>query len=238
MTAADVRRVAQQWIDPRNCAIVIVGDRRKIEPQVAALHLGPIAVRSIDEVLGRPKAPAGKPPEAAMSRRRSTEEPCLVTDDRETPQAEAAQTPQQALNLVLGVVFFILGVVGVLLPIVPQIPFFIMSLLFFSLVFPPVRRALRRFLHRHPKIAHAYKKWRDKARRKRLEMIRKEKEFCGAERSNEPDRGTSAWKPGPLGSIRDTGGCVGKDGTGGCASETASLLPFGHPPGEGEGAPR
>ena len=40
-----------------------------------------------------------------------------------------------------------------------------------------VRRKLRRFLHRHPKVAHAYKKWRDKARAKRLAMIRKEKEF-------------------------------------------------------------
>ncbi|MEP7132295.1 MAG: hypothetical protein ABI914_03975, partial [Acidobacteriota bacterium] len=36
----------------------------------------------------------------------------------------------KALNLALGVFFFILGVIGVLLPIVPQIPFFIMSFLF------------------------------------------------------------------------------------------------------------
>jgi Protein of unknown function (DUF454) len=80
-------------------------------------------------------------------------------------------------NLVLAIAFFILGVIGVLLPIVPQIPFFIMSLLFLSLVFPKVRRALRRFLHKHPKIAHAYKKWRDKARRKRQDLIRREKEW-------------------------------------------------------------
>ena len=85
----------------------------------------------------------------------------------------------KAWNLALAIFFFILGIIGVLLPIVPQIPFFIMSLLFFSFVFPAVRRALRRFLHRHPKIAHAYKKWRDKARRKRQEMIRKEREFFG-----------------------------------------------------------
>ncbi len=51
VSAADVRRVTSQWIDPRNCAIVIVGDRRKIEPQVTALKLGPITVRSIDDVL-------------------------------------------------------------------------------------------------------------------------------------------------------------------------------------------
>jgi uncharacterized membrane protein YbaN (DUF454 family) len=81
------------------------------------------------------------------------------------------------MNVALGIFFFILGVIGVLLPIVPQVPFFIASLFFFSLVFPTVRRAMRRFLHRHPKIAHAYKKWRDKARKKRQEIIRKEKEF-------------------------------------------------------------
>jgi hypothetical protein len=53
-----------------------------------------------------------------------------------------------------------------------------MSLLFFSLVFPSVRRRLRRFLNRHPRIAHAYKKWRDAARRKRQKMIRREKELA------------------------------------------------------------
>ena len=83
----------------------------------------------------------------------------------------------KAHNLAWAIVFFILGIIGVLIPILPQIPFFIMSLLFFSLVFPSVRRWLRRFLHRHPRAAHAYKKWRDKARRKRQAMIRKEKEI-------------------------------------------------------------
>jgi uncharacterized membrane protein YbaN (DUF454 family) len=83
----------------------------------------------------------------------------------------------KAHNLAWAIAFFILGVIGVLVPIMPQIPFFVMSLLFFSLVFPSVRRRLRRFLHRHPKVAHAYKKWRDKARAKRQKMIRKEKEF-------------------------------------------------------------
>jgi uncharacterized membrane protein YbaN (DUF454 family) len=80
-------------------------------------------------------------------------------------------------NLAWAIFFFILGVIGVIIPVLPQIPFFVMSLLFFSLVFPSVRRKLRRFLHRHPKVAHAYKKWRDAARRKRQKMIRKEKEL-------------------------------------------------------------
>ena len=79
----------------------------------------------------------------------------------------------KARNLFWAIFFFILGVIGVLIPVMPQVPFFIMSLIFFSLVFPKVRRALRRFLHRHPKVAYAYKKWRDKARHKRRKKMRK-----------------------------------------------------------------
>jgi uncharacterized membrane protein YbaN (DUF454 family) len=76
-------------------------------------------------------------------------------------------------NLLLGIFFFVLGVIGVLIPVMPQVPFFIMSALFFSLVFPKVRRAIRRFRHRHPKIDAAYRKWREKPRRKRQEAIRR-----------------------------------------------------------------
>ena len=81
----------------------------------------------------------------------------------------------KAHNLAWAIFFFILGVIGVLVPIMPQIPFFIMSVLFLSLVFPSVRRRLRRFLHRHPKIAHAYKKWKDSRRKKRRQKIHTEK---------------------------------------------------------------
>jgi uncharacterized protein len=96
---------------------------------------------------------------------------------RARPKRKARSAQQKKVrNLVLAIFFFILGVIGVLLPVVPQVPFFIMSLIFFSLVFPRVRRALRRFLHRHPKLAHAYKKWRDKARHKRRRKMAKERE--------------------------------------------------------------
>ena len=76
-------------------------------------------------------------------------------------------------NLLLGIFFFILGVIGILIPVMPQVPFFIMSALFFSLVFPKVRRAIRRFRHRHPKLDAAYKKWRAAGRHKRQDRIRK-----------------------------------------------------------------
>ena len=76
-------------------------------------------------------------------------------------------------NIVYAVFFFIVGVIGVLVPIMPQVPFFIMSALFLSLAFPTVRRAIRRWRHRHPKLDSSYKKWRARGRRKRLEKIRK-----------------------------------------------------------------
>lgn len=81
-------------------------------------------------------------------------------------------------NIVLAVFFFVLGVIGILIPIMPQFLFFALSLFFLSLVSPTVRRWLRRFLHRHPKMAHAYKRWRDKGRQKRLQLIRKRKELA------------------------------------------------------------
>ncbi|HZI65614.1 MAG TPA: hypothetical protein VFF17_03525 [Thermoanaerobaculia bacterium] len=79
----------------------------------------------------------------------------------------------KALNLALAIFFFILGFIGLLIPVMPQILFFAMGILFLSLVSPTVRRKVRKFLHGHPKMAHAYKRWRDKGRQKRLAMIRR-----------------------------------------------------------------
>jgi predicted Zn-dependent peptidase len=52
VSAADVRRVANQYVDPNKVVIVLVGDRSKIEAGVRALNLGPIRTLTIDEVLG------------------------------------------------------------------------------------------------------------------------------------------------------------------------------------------
>ena len=50
VTAADVQRVAQKYIQPDRFAVVVVGDRKVIEPGIRALNLGPIKVMTIDEV--------------------------------------------------------------------------------------------------------------------------------------------------------------------------------------------
>jgi zinc protease len=48
--SSDVQRVAQQYIHPDHLTIVIVGDRKTIEPSVRTLNLGSIKAVSIDEV--------------------------------------------------------------------------------------------------------------------------------------------------------------------------------------------
>lgn len=59
VTRSDVQRVANRTIDPAAVVVVLVGDRKVIEGPVAALGLGPIEVRSVDDVLG--KAPVVEP---------------------------------------------------------------------------------------------------------------------------------------------------------------------------------
>ncbi|MBI5471626.1 MAG: insulinase family protein [Ignavibacteriae bacterium] len=50
----DVVRVAKKYVDPEKIAIIIVGDRKKIEKGIADLKLGPIENLSIEDVLGKP----------------------------------------------------------------------------------------------------------------------------------------------------------------------------------------
>ncbi|RPJ86761.1 MAG: insulinase family protein [Acidobacteria bacterium] len=56
VTQADAQKAAQKYLDPGRIAIVVVGDRAKIEPGLRALNLGPVHIQSIDNVMG--KAPA------------------------------------------------------------------------------------------------------------------------------------------------------------------------------------
>lgn len=54
VTQADVQRVARQYINPASLAIVIVGDRKGIEPGLKAVNAGPIVIR---DFFGLPVAP-------------------------------------------------------------------------------------------------------------------------------------------------------------------------------------
>ena len=94
-------------------------------------------------------------------------------------EREASTHPRRgrrrARNLAFAVFFFIVGVIGVMVPIMPQVPFFVMSLLFLSLASRRVHRGARRFLRRHPKVEASYHKWRHKRRRKRQSKLRARK---------------------------------------------------------------
>jgi zinc protease len=52
VTAADVQRVAQKYIQPARFVVVVVGDLKAIEPGIRALNLGSVKVLSLDDVFG------------------------------------------------------------------------------------------------------------------------------------------------------------------------------------------
>ena len=52
VTAAAVQKVAATYIQPKRFAVVVVGDRKVIEPGIRALNLGPVRVMSVDEAVG------------------------------------------------------------------------------------------------------------------------------------------------------------------------------------------
>jgi zinc protease len=54
VTKEDVERVARKYIDPDRVVIVVVGDRKKIEPGIEALKLGDLKTMTIRDVLGKP----------------------------------------------------------------------------------------------------------------------------------------------------------------------------------------
>ena len=61
VTKEDVQRVAKKYIDTENLAIIIVGDKAKIEKGIKGLNVGKIKNLSIDDVLGKaPKLDGAK----------------------------------------------------------------------------------------------------------------------------------------------------------------------------------
>jgi predicted Zn-dependent peptidase len=57
VTQADVQRVARQYVDPDKLTVVLVGDRKVIEPGIRALKPGELIARDIRDVLGAPPTP-------------------------------------------------------------------------------------------------------------------------------------------------------------------------------------
>jgi hypothetical protein len=57
VTQADIQRVARQYIDPSKLTLVIVGDKKLIEPGIRALNPGTIVIRDARDVLGAPPTP-------------------------------------------------------------------------------------------------------------------------------------------------------------------------------------
>jgi predicted Zn-dependent peptidase len=57
VTQADIQRVAREYIDPSKLTLVIVGDKKVIEPGLRALNPGTIVVRDARDVLGAPPTP-------------------------------------------------------------------------------------------------------------------------------------------------------------------------------------
>ncbi len=53
VTAPAVQKVAGTYIQPKRFAVVVVGDRKVIEPGIRALNLGPVRVMSVDEAVGQ-----------------------------------------------------------------------------------------------------------------------------------------------------------------------------------------
>ena len=52
VTADAVARAAATYIQPRRLAVVVVGDRKVIEPGIRALNLGPVRTLTVTELLG------------------------------------------------------------------------------------------------------------------------------------------------------------------------------------------
>jgi zinc protease len=53
VTAEAVQKAAAAYVQPKRFAVVVVGDRKVIEPGIRALNLGAVRVMSIDEAIGQ-----------------------------------------------------------------------------------------------------------------------------------------------------------------------------------------
>jgi zinc protease len=52
VAGGDVLKATSQYIQPDKFAVVVVGDRKTIEPGIKALNLGPIEIVTLDQAMG------------------------------------------------------------------------------------------------------------------------------------------------------------------------------------------
>jgi predicted Zn-dependent peptidase len=68
VTQADVQRAARRYVDPSRFVVVVVGDRKTVEPAVRRLNLGPVTAARVEDVLGTPPAAARTAPATSGGR--------------------------------------------------------------------------------------------------------------------------------------------------------------------------
>jgi predicted Zn-dependent peptidase len=54
VSAADVQRVAERYVQPDKMAVVVVGDASVVEGPTRALELGPMRIVPVEEIMGNP----------------------------------------------------------------------------------------------------------------------------------------------------------------------------------------
>mgnify|MGYP002623904634 CR=1 FL=1 len=67
---------------------------------------------------------------------------------------------QKAIRLAVGVVFILVGIAGLILPIIPGTIFILLGLLAFSTVYEPVGKLFRVLESRYPHLHKHLERWR------------------------------------------------------------------------------
>jgi len=69
---------------------------------------------------------------------------------------------QKVLRLGIAIVFLVLGLLGLVLPVIPGTLFLLLSFLAFSTVYEPAGRVFHWLKNRHPKLHTHAVRWRDR----------------------------------------------------------------------------
>ena len=69
----------------------------------------------------------------------------------------------RTLRLALALVCMLLAAIGIVLPVFPGWPFFLVGLVLLTSLSKPLRRAWHRYLRRHPKVRSALRRRRERA---------------------------------------------------------------------------